>query len=86
MLLFDGMMSLLQQQSCPSGSLVWTQDRTRVSSRQCLHVTMGRVSHTPAACCCHVSLVCGRVSCSNVFEDVYQAVVYGIEEQLTGET
>lgn len=47
---------------------------------------MGRVSHTPAACCCHVSLVCGRVSCSNVFEDVYQAVVYGIEEQLTGET
>lgn len=30
-------------------------------------------------------LCCALLPCSTVFEDVYQAVVYGIEEQLTGE-
>lgn len=35
--------------------------------------------------CCAVLWPGGCVCCSTVFEDVYQAVVYGIEEQLTGE-
>ena len=34
---------------------------------------------------CLLPLLCVCPCCSNVFEDVYQAVVYGIEEQLTGE-
>jgi hypothetical protein len=38
-------------------------------------------SRVSCCCCCCCRCCC----CSPVFEDVYQAVVYGIEEQLTGE-
>lgn len=42
-----------------------------------------RLTHCAVLRCAVAWRVC--VCCSTVFEDVYQAVVYGIEEQLTGD-